>query len=79
VAAKTKARTQQLASDIRRSNSEAAIAIKELLPLLIAQAKDSLVDAEGLELTRLQGKVRGLSELLTMVTREPPSITREGV
>lgn len=73
---KTKERVQLLASDIRRSQSEGSVAIKELLPLLIAQAKDSLVDAEGVELSRLQGEARALGKLLTLVTVEPPAIKK---
>jgi hypothetical protein len=73
-----KERLQQLASEIRRSNSEAAIAVKALLPLLIDMAKDSLVEAEGIELTRLQGEVQALRRLLTSVTVEPTPITKQG-
>jgi hypothetical protein len=73
---RTKERRQLLASDIRRSQTEAALALKELLNLLISDVKDSLVAAEGIELTRLQGEARALDKLLTTVTKEPSSIKR---
>jgi hypothetical protein len=73
---RTKERRQLLASDIRRSQTEVASALKELLNLLISDVKDSLVAAEGIELTRLQGEARALDKLLTMVTKEPSSIKR---
>lgn len=71
-----KEKRQQLASDIRRSQSDAATALKALLPLMLDEVKDSLVDAEGLELTRLQGEARAIKKLLTMITREPVAIKK---
>ena len=72
----TKERLQNLAKTVRQSNSEASIAIKELLPLLIDMAKDSLVEAEGVELTRLQGEVQALKRLYASFTVEPVSIVK---
>lgn len=71
-----KERLQELAKTVRQSNNESSIAIKALLPLLIEMAKDSLVEAEGIELTRLQGEVQALKRLLTSITIEPTPIKR---
>jgi hypothetical protein len=69
-----KVRRSELASNIRRSTLPDAASIKELLGLLVDDAKDSLVDSKGDETIRLQGEAQAFTRLLTMVTREPPSI-----
>jgi hypothetical protein len=75
----TKERVQQLASDVRRANSEAALAIKELLVLLISEAKDNLVHSPaGTDTVRTQGEAQAFIRLHSMVTKEPPSIKRAG-
>jgi hypothetical protein len=71
---KTKERLQELAKTVRQSNDASSASIKQLLPLLIEMAKDSLVEAEGVELMRLQGEVQALKRLLTSFTVEPVSI-----
>jgi hypothetical protein len=76
VANPTKERLQELAKTVRQSNSEASLAIKALLPLLIDMAKDSLVEAQGIELTRLQGEVQALKRLQASFTVEPVSIAK---
>jgi hypothetical protein len=73
--AERRARQKELASNIRKSMMPDAGAIKELLGLLVEDAKDSLVDSKELETIRLQGEAQALKKLLSMVTREPPSIT----
>jgi hypothetical protein len=79
VANPTKERLQLLASDVRKSQAEAANSIKELLGLLATLAKDTLVEATSAEeMYRLQGEARVLNRLLLMVTKEPVSIKREG-
>jgi hypothetical protein len=76
VANPTKERLQELAKIVRQSGDASSTAIKQLLPLLIDMAKDSLVEAQGIELTRLQGEVQALKRLYTSFTVEPPSITK---
>jgi hypothetical protein len=71
-----KERLQELAKTVRQSGDASSVAIKQLLPLLIELAKDSLVEAEGTELMRLQGEVQALKRLLTSFTVEPVSIAK---
>lgn len=73
---KTKERVNLLASDVRRSQSEAASAIKEMLILLLGEVKDNLVSSTGDETLRLQGEAQVLMRLHKMVTVEPPKIQR---
>lgn len=75
---KTKERVNQLASDIRRSQNEASSAIKELLLLMLADMKDSLVSSSGLETVKLQGGAQTLERLHKLLTTEPPSIKPRG-
>lgn len=69
-----KARQQELASNIRRSQLPDAAAVKELLGLLIDDVKDSLVTAAPSSFAQLQGEAQAFKRLLAMVTKEPPSI-----
>jgi hypothetical protein len=71
-----KERLQELAKVVRSSGDSSSHAIKQLLPLLIEMAKDSLVEAEGIELTRLQGEVQALKRLYASFTVEPVSIAK---
>jgi predicted secreted hydrolase len=71
-----KARRVELASNIRRSQLPDAAMIKELLGLFIDDVKDSLVSSMGDETIRLQGEAQAFTRLLTMLTREPPTIAK---
>jgi hypothetical protein len=73
-----KSRQQALAAEIRRSNDGNALAIKQLLGLLVDDAKDNLVSSVGETTLRLQGEAQALTRLLAMLTVEPPSIARKG-
>lgn len=77
---KIKERKSQLASDIRRSNSEAALAIKELVSLHVEEAKDTLVKEINStdNMLRAQGAVHALLRLHIALTKEPAPIKREG-
>lgn len=77
---KGKERRAELATSIRRANDNSALAIKELLGLLIASAKDNLVHSSGDDTLRLQGEAQALQRLYESITREPPAIGRkEGI
>lgn len=71
-----KERLKELAKTVRQTGDASSAAIKQLLPLLIEMAKDSLVEAEGVELMRLQGEVQALKRLLASFTVEPVSIAK---
>jgi hypothetical protein len=71
-----KERLRDLAKVVRSSGDASSHAVKELLPLLIEMAKDSLVEAQGIELTRLQGEVQALKRLYASFTVEPVSIAK---
>jgi hypothetical protein len=71
-----KEKLNQLASDVRRNELIAPKIIKDLVGLLLDDVKDNLLAATGDETLRLQGEGRALLRLLTMMTREPPSIAR---
>jgi hypothetical protein len=71
-----KTRKQALASDIRRGDNVHARAIKELLSLHLEEVKDSLIASEGAQMLRLQGEAQILARLLSMLTKEPPSIIK---
>lgn len=64
-----KARQQSLASDLQKSVSAEALATKELVGLLLEEAKDNLVAARGEDVYRAQGEAAALQRLLTMLTR----------
>lgn len=69
----SKAPAQQLASDIQRSTSPEAIAVKEIARLLFEEAKNSLVTAQGDDLHRQQGAAQAFERLLKMLTRPSPT------
>jgi hypothetical protein len=75
--ANRKPRQSELADIVRRSTLPDASAVKELLGLLIEDAKDSLVTSIAPETNRLQGEAQAFTRLLGMLTREPPSIKGE--
>jgi hypothetical protein len=74
-----KRRVQELGSNIRQRKADPVVGnMKELLALLIDEAKDNLMVSLGDQTLQLQGEAQALSRLLTLLTREPPSIKREG-
>jgi hypothetical protein len=68
-----KARAAKLAADLYRSQLPEAQAIKELIGLLIDEAKDSLVDASGDDTLRLQGEAKALLRMQRSITTAPPT------
>lgn len=72
-----KARVNQLAADILRSNDGSSIAIKEILALLLEDAKHNLVESQGETTLLLQGEARSLTKLLRMVSEMPTNIARK--
>lgn len=73
-----KQRQSELSRNVRQSTLPDAAAIKELLGLLVEEAKDSLVTSSGAETIRLQGEAQAFARLLSMLTREPPKIVKQG-
>lgn len=74
----SKERRSQLASELRRSGQQDAFSIKELVSLLVDEAKDILVKEQAPnDMLRCQGAVQALVKLHNMLTIEPPSI-KEG-
>lgn len=73
-----KARVQDLASDIQKSSAFEAQSVKELLELLVEDAKDALLEAQPSEFLKLQGEAAALRRLQTMLTRAVPRL-RQGV
>lgn len=69
-----KARVQDLASDLQKSTAFEAVAVKELLFLLIEDATEALVDAQPADFQRLQGEAQALRRLYGMVTRAVHSL-----
>lgn len=67
-----KARVQDLASDLQKSSAHEAAAVKELLQLLIEDAKEALLDAQPADFQRLQGEAQALRKLHERVTRPAP-------
>lgn len=73
-----KARVQQLAQDLQRDNSPGALATKEILHLLLEDAKHSLITTTGEATLLKQGEAQAIDRILTMLTRVPVSITAKG-
>ena len=73
-----KKRIDQLALDLVRSNSHDAISVRELLGLLLEDAKDGLIVSSGDDTLRLQGQAQTLVRLRRQVTTPPSKIKTEG-
>lgn len=69
-----KTRVQELAADLQKSTAFEAIAFKELLVLMIDDAKDALLDAQPSDFHKLQGEAQALRKLHTLVTRPAPAL-----
>lgn len=67
-----KARIEEVASNLQKSISQEAMAIKELVGLLFENAKHNLVEAQGEDLLRLQGEAKAYRHLHTQLTRPSP-------
>jgi hypothetical protein len=68
-----KARAAKLANDLYRSSLPDAVGVKELLTLLIEDAKDSLIEASGDDTLRLQGEAKALLRLHRAITTSSPT------
>lgn len=74
-----KAKVNRLASEIRgRATDPTAHAVKELLGLLLDDAKDNLVSSGGNQTLLLQGEAQALQRLIAQLTKEPANIKRQG-
>jgi hypothetical protein len=51
--------------------------IKELIGLLLEEAKDSLMSATGEDVIRQQGTARGFSRLQDLLTKPAPKMQQE--
>lgn len=69
-----KVRVQELASDLQRSSAFEAAAVKEMLELMIEDAKDALLDAQPNDFQRLQGEAQSLRKFHMLVTRPAPKL-----
>lgn len=63
-----KQEARQLASELQKSATPEAQQVKQMIGLLLEDAKHNLVTAEGDALLRLQGEARFLSKLFEQLT-----------
>jgi hypothetical protein len=69
-----KARVNLLAKDIATSNSHDAISVKELVGLLLDEAKDNLVATSGDATLRTQGQATAYMRLKRLASELPTKI-----
>lgn len=69
-----KVRITDLAADLQGRDSHEAVSIKELVGLLIEEAKDSLLTQLGEELIRAQGGAQALDRLHKLLTIPKPKM-----
>lgn len=74
--ASSKARVQELASNLQKSIAAEAAWAKEIVALLLEDTKNNLVTAQGDDMLRKQGEAQLLQRLHTDLTRPSP-VTRE--
>lgn len=72
-----KARKQQLAGDLQRSTAFEAAAAKELLGLMLEDAKEEMLDAQPSDLLFAQGRAKALREVLILLTKPGPKLREE--
>jgi ribosomal protein L17 len=73
-----KEQARQLASKLQQSTTEDAQQVKQMVGLLLEEAKHNLVTAEGAVLLRLQGEARALQRIFEQLTKKPTQLpTRE--
>ena len=70
---KRKARLERIADELYLATSREADLMKEMLNLLIEEAKDNLVTAEDVAMRRWQGEARAFTRLFEMVTIKSPT------
>lgn len=70
---KRKARLERIADELYLATSREADIFKEMLGLLIEEAKDNLVTAQDDALLRHQGEARAFIRLFEMVTTQSPT------
>lgn len=63
-----KDQARQLANDLQKSNASEVQQAKEMIALLIEDAKHNLVGAEGDAILRLQGEARSLQRIYEWLT-----------
>ena len=68
-----KQQVQELANDIHRSVALEAIMIKRIVGLMLDEAKDKLINAQGDDLLRCQGEAQVLKRLHKDLTVTSPT------
>lgn len=58
-----KEQVQQLVDDLAKSKNFEAVWIRDLIGLLLEDAKDQMIEASGEELLKYQGEARALARL----------------
>lgn len=69
-----KARISELSLEIQRGQGREALAVKELLSLLLEDVKHNLISTTGEQTLLAQGEAQALGRILKSVTVAPPSI-----
>jgi hypothetical protein len=73
-----KEQVRQLASKLQLSTAEEAQQVKEMVGLLLEDAKHNLITAEGESLLRLQGEARALQRMNEQLTTKQRSLAELG-
>jgi hypothetical protein len=73
-----KEQVRQLASKLQLSTAEEAQQVKEMVGLLLEDAKHNLITAEGESLLRLQGEARALQRINEQLTTKQRSLAELG-
>lgn len=69
-----KARVTDLAADLQARDNHEAASIKELVGLLLEEAKDSLLSQLGDDLIRAQGGAQAFDRLYKLLTTPTPKM-----
>lgn len=72
-----KYRVGELIQDLSKSQNFEAMAIKELLEIMLDDAAHQMVECDPNDLNRLQGEARAFRKLYLMLTRPPVSARQE--
>jgi ribosomal protein L17 len=71
-----KEQARQLAQKLQQSTSEEAQQIKQMVGLLLDDAKHNLIGAEGEAILRLQGEARALQRIFDQLTTKRVELTK---
>jgi hypothetical protein len=70
-------RAARLSDDLHRSTAPEALAVKELVDLLLEEAKHKLVSSEGEMTLRLQGEARAFKDLSDKLRHGVPTMREQ--